>query len=301
MCFVVGIGLLSLILSQGSNSVFKLFRLLTLQVEPTSVCNLDCKICMRQSLERPICFLSFGNFKKILGSGDFRYVGLHGWGEPLLNKQLFEMVKCAESKGVSTNLTTNGTLLQENIDNVLSSGLREIAFGIYDKELFSKVAPQIEKLIKEKRKRKFKRPKTYLDITIYDGSLDQIPELIRLASEIGIDAVILHRLFHIYKVDPSVKYISEEEEDDLFAELRRPASSFRLELYLPPKHSYPCRIVKRSIFITVEGKVTPCCFLPDFYMGNAFGQSVGEVMRLETYTNFVKNMKYHPICSKCQW
>ena len=279
----------------------KLFQYLTLQIEPTTACNLDCKICMRRNLERPTSFLSFDNFKKILDSGNFRYVGLHGWGESLLNKQLFEMIRYAESKGVSTNITTNGTLLQENIDNVLSGGLREIAFGIYDKELFSKVAPQIEKLIQEKRKRNFKRPKTYLDVTIYNGNLDQIPELVRLVPKLGIDAVILHRLFNIQKVDPSAKYISEEEEEYLFAELRRSANSFRLELYLPPKHSYPCRIVKRSIFVTVEGKVTPCTYLPDLYLGDALAQGVSKVMHSDAYTNFVKNMKNHPTCSKCQW
>ena len=276
-------------------------RNLTLQVEPTNACNLNCKICMRQNLERPIAFLSLDNFKKILDSGDFRYVGLHGWGEPLLNKQLFEMVKYAEVKGVSTNLTTNGTLLQENIDNILSSGLREIAFGIYDKELFIKVTPQIGKLIQEKRKQNSKRPKTYLDITIYDSNLEQIPQLVRFAPELGIDAVILHRLFNIYKVDSSAKYISAEEEEALFAKLRQLANLLKLELYLPPKHSYPCRIVKRSIFVTVEGKVTPCTYLYDLHLGDALEDGIGKVMRSKAYTGFVKNMKKHPICSRCQW
>jgi MoaA/NifB/PqqE/SkfB family radical SAM enzyme len=90
---------------------------------------------MRRNLERPISFLSFNNFKRLLDSGNFRYVGLHGWGEPLLNQQLFEMVKYAESKGVFTNLTTNGTLIREKIDSIFDSGLREIAFGVYDKGL----------------------------------------------------------------------------------------------------------------------------------------------------------------------
>jgi len=147
--------------------MFRLFRNLTLQIEPTTACNLDCKICMRRNLEKPITFLSLDNFKKLLDSGNARYVGLHGWGEPLLNQQLFEMVKYAEAKGVSTNLTTNGTLVRENLDSIFGSGLREIAFGVYDKELFLRSLPQIEELIREKSKCGLKKPKTYLDITIY--------------------------------------------------------------------------------------------------------------------------------------
>ena len=281
--------------------MFRLFRHLTLQVEPTNACNLNCQICMRPNLERPIGFLSLDSFKQILDSGNFRYVGIHGWGESLLNRQLFEMIKHAESKGVSTNLTTNGTLVQENIDNILSSGLREIAFGIYDQGLFSEVTSQIKRLIEEKKRRNSKRPKTYLDITIYDGNLEQIPKLVRLAPELGIDAVILHRLFNIYKVDSSVKYISAPEEKELFTMLRQLANSLKLELYLPPKHSCPCRIVKRSIFVTSEGKVTPCTYLSDLYLGDALDDGVSKVMHSKAYIDFVRNMKNHPICSKCQW
>ena len=281
--------------------VFRLFRYLTLQIEPTSACNLDCKICIRQNLKRPISFLSFDNFKRLLDSGNFRYVGLHGWGEPLLNQQLFKMVKYTESKGVSTNLTTNGTLIREKIDSIFSSGLRKIAFGVYDKELFLRNLSQIEELIAEKSKRHSKIPKIYLDITIYKENLPQILDLVRLAPELRVDAVILHRLFDVYKVDPAIKYLSAKEEEDLFAEISHLARVLKLEVYLPPKHSFPCRIIKHSIFVTVEGKVTPCCFLPDFYIGNALEGEVGKIMRSKAYVDFVKNMKRHPICSKCWW
>jgi MoaA/NifB/PqqE/SkfB family radical SAM enzyme len=257
---------------------------------------------MRRNLERPIISLSFDNFKRILDSGNFRYVGLHGWGEPLLNQQLFEMIRYAESKGVSTNLTTNGTLVRENIDSIFSSGLREIAFGVYDKELFSAQSlPQIKELIQEKKRHDFKNPKTYLDITIYQGNLSQIPDLVKLAPELEIDAVILHRLFNVYKVDPASKYLSTGEEYELFANVRELAKALKLELYLPAKHSIPCRIVKRSIFVTAQGEVTPCCFLPEFSLGNALAQGVGEIMRSEVYADFLRNMKKHPICSECHW
>lgn len=281
--------------------MFRLFQYLTLQVEPTSACNLDCKICMRRNLERPSTSLSLDNFRKILDSGNFRYVGLLGWGEPLLNQHLFEMIEYAEAKGVATNLTTNGTLISEKMDQIFGSGLREIAFGIYERELFSQSLSQIEELIREKKRRRSKRPKTYLDITIYRENLGGILDLIELATELQIDAVILHRLFNVYKVDPAMKYISAEEEDELFAEVRRLAKILKLEIYIPPKHSYPCRIVKRSIFVTADGQVTPCTYLSEFYLGSAFEQGVDKIMRSKAYADFVKNMKTHPICSRCQW
>ncbi len=278
-----------------------LYPHLTLQIEPTRRCNLNCKICMRRNLHGPDSSLSLDNFEKILESGNFRYVGLHGWGEPLLNPQLFQMIEYAESEGIYTNLTTNGTLIGENIDKVFSSGLREIAFGIYHKERLPVILPQIEALIREKDKQGFRIPKIYLDITVYKESVNQILDLMEVACELSIDAVILHRLVNIHKVDPTVEYLSVVEEKEFFIEVKRLAREWKLKLYLPTKHSLPCKVVKRSIFVTAEGKVTPCCFLPEFYIGNALNEGLREIRRSKTYSDFVRTMSEHPVCSKCRW
>ena len=272
---------------------------LTLQIEPTRRCNLNCGICMRKNLNGKESILSLDDFKKILRSGNFQYAGLHGWGEPLLNPRLFEMVEYAESEGIYTNLTTNGTLIGENIEMVFDSGLREIAFGVYDKQLFGSILPCIRELVREKKRRELKLPVIYIDITIYKENLDLISDFLARAAESGVDAVILHRLFNGYKVDPVLEYISVKEEKSLFKELKGEARKRDLKLYLPPKHSLPCRVVKRSIFVTAGGKVTPCCFLPEFHLGDALKEGVKKVMISKRYVDFVKTMGEHPICSRC--
>jgi MoaA/NifB/PqqE/SkfB family radical SAM enzyme len=260
-------------------------------------------MCLRSNLEGLGGFLSLDNFKKIVDSYNFRYVALHGWGEPLLNPEIFEMIKYAESKGVHTNLTTNGTLIEENIGNIFDSALREIAFGIYDKEVLLKTTPKLEKLLSEKEGLGTEKPKTYLDITIYKENYDEIPSMVKLAKEAGIEAVILHRLFNVYKVDPDIRYISEKEEEKLFHEVNKLKKELKFEIHLPKRHSLPCRIVKYSVFVTCTGKVTPCCFLPEFYMGNVLESEdgIGDVLRSREYRGFIKNMEEHPVCGKCGW
>jgi len=272
---------------------------LTLQIEPTRKCNMSCKICMRENLNDRDSTLSLDDFKKILKSGNFQYAGLHGWGEPLLNPRLFEMVEYAESQGIHTNLTTNGTLIEENIDRVFSSGLREIAFGVYHNELLLSVLPQIRNLISQRDKQGLKMPRIYMDITIYKENFDRIPDFLAHAAESGADAVILHRLFNVYKVDSTAEYISVKEQKALFAEVKRQARKRGLKLYLPPKHSLPCRVVKHSIFVTAARNVTPCCFLPEFYLGDALKKGVQKIIHSKRYADFVKTMGEHPICSKC--
>ncbi|BBO81953.1 radical SAM protein [Desulfosarcina ovata subsp. sediminis] len=274
---------------------------LTLQIEPTRRCNLKCKICMRRNLSDSDSTLSLDDFKEILKCGSFQYVGLHGWGEPLLNPHLFEMITYAESQGIYTNLTTNGTMIENNIDGVFSSGLREIAFGVYDKELFLSVLPHIGNLVDQRDRQGLKLPKIYMDITIFKGSVDHIPELLDLAAELRVDAVILHRLFNVYKVSRSAEYISMKAEKSLVAEAISQAKKKSLNLYLPQRHSLPCKVVKHCIFITAEGKATPCCFLPESYLGDAVKDGVQEIMVSKRYADFVKTMGKHPICSKCRW
>jgi MoaA/NifB/PqqE/SkfB family radical SAM enzyme len=277
------------------------FRYRTLQVEVATACNLDCAICLRKGIGRPNRFLSLSDFKRILDPGLFRYVGLHGWGEPLLNQHIFDMVEYARSKGVITNLTTNGTLIQDRTDEILGSGLEEIAFGIYDPDLLSNVLHDIEGFIGERNKRSLKVPKAYFDITLYQGNQDRIPDLIRSASDVGIEAVIIHRLFNLYGVDSEAECLSAEDEKDLFKEIRKIARSLKIELYLPKRHSYPCLIVKRSIFVTVDGKVTPCTYLPEEHLGDALQEGLKHILSSKRYSGFVRKMKQHPICGKCRW
>jgi len=269
-------------------------RHLTLQIEPTRRCNLNCKICMRRNLNESNIQLSLENFKRVLNSGNFQHVCLHGWGEPMLNPQIFQMIKYAESQGISTELTTNGTLLKENLEKIFGSDLSIIALGVHNREIFLSILPQIRELIIKRNKERLRKPKIYMDIVIYKENLSQILDLVKFASQLNIDAVVLHRLF---KVHPSVDYISAEEEKELFKKAKELAKELKIKLYLPPRPSIPCIAVRYSIFVTVEGKITPCPYLPELYLGDAFNDDVKDIYLKRI--NFIKNMSKHPICNKC--
>ena len=271
----------------------------TLQIEPTRRCNLNCKICIRPNLNELTALLSLEDFGKVLDSSNLRHVALHGWGEPLLNPELFQMVKYAESKGVSTELTTNATLLQRNIEKVFASGLSTIVFGLHKRENLPVVMPQIQELITRRNRKNLSKPKAYVDIVIYEANRNQIEHLVETAAELSIDAVVLHRVFDIRQAGPDTRYISVQDEKMLFKRVKNLARRVKLKLYLPPKPSIPCRAVKYSIFVTSAGKITPCPYLPEFYMGDAVNGDLKKVICSERYQSFVRNMKKHPVCSKC--
>jgi len=249
---------------------------------------------MRRNLNESNIQLSLENFKRVLNSGNFQHVCLHGWGEPLLNPQIFQMIKYAESQGISTELTTNGTLLKENLEKIFGSGLSIIALGIHNREILPSILPQIRELVIRRNKERLRKPKIYMDIVIYKENLSQILDLVKFASQLNIDAAVLHRLF---KVHPSVGYISAEEEKELFKKAKELAKELKIKLYLPPRPSIPCIAVNYSIFVTVEGKITPCPYLLELYLGDAFNDDVKGIYLKKI--NFIKNMSKHPVCNKC--
>jgi MoaA/NifB/PqqE/SkfB family radical SAM enzyme len=287
---------------------------------------------MRRYLNETSALLSLEDFKKVLNSWNFQHVALHGWGEPLLNPQLFEMIKYAESQGVSTELTTNATLLQTNIEKIFTGGLTSIVFGIHNKKNLPFVIPQINELIRKRDDGKLKKPKIYLDIVIYRENHHEITELMEAGAELKIDEVVLHRVFNIYplrkprsldgngvkkfeamaefkappefskgvcKIDAGVEYISIQEEKELFKIVKKLAKERKIKLHLPPEPSTPCKAVKHSIFVNAEGKISPCPFLCEFYLGNALNEGIKEVINSKKYINFLRNMDKDYLCGKC--
>ena len=268
------------------------------QVEPTTACNLNCEICMRSWLNRPIGFMDFNGFKKLLNLNHPTYIGFHGWGEPLLHNQIYDMIAYASSRKITTSLITNGTLLDEKkIRKLFSSGLKEFAFGVYKFERLEKVSEKILLTTNLKKEFKLKDPKIFLDITVYEGNVDEIPKIVEEASMLGVEAINLHRLFNQH--NPSFKALDEEKEAKLFGEIKTLAKKLKLQTFLPSKHTNPCRVVKYGIYITWDFKVTPCCFLPKEYLADALSAKVKDIVKSQPYKDFVKNMGKHTVCSKC--
>lgn len=269
-----------------------------MQVEPTNRCNLDCEICIRKFSGRPLGDMDIRDFQTILDINKPLYVAFHGWGEPLLNDNIYEMIAYASKKRIKTSLITNGTLLnEEGVKTLLSSKLSELAFGIYKLGRLKKIRDKIKLVSSLKQKFKLKKPKIFLDITIYEGNENEVLQIIGESSRLGIEAVNIHRIFHLYT--PKFKPLSTQREKELFQKVKALTKKYKMKLILPKNHSNPCRIAKNCIFVTWDAKLTPCCFMPDTRLADALKVSIKNVVKSREYKEFIQNMDNHPICSKC--
>ncbi|MFC1912291.1 radical SAM/SPASM domain-containing protein [Chloroflexota bacterium] len=109
------------------------------RVEPTNVCNLKCVMCPngQPGDVKARGFMSMEVYKSIIDELRlfpkpiwlFLYLG----GEPLLHKEIIDMIKMAKNAGLNCRFNTNATLLQGDIiDELLNSGLDCIEFSFDD-------------------------------------------------------------------------------------------------------------------------------------------------------------------------
>lgn len=114
-----------------------------LYIEPTTKCNLNCKMCFRHTwFDEPICDLSLEDFRQVLATmpRSVETIFFGGMGEPLFHKDILTMIRLAAETGAEVELLTNGTLLTETmIHGLLDAGLTRLWISIDDLETDSSI------------------------------------------------------------------------------------------------------------------------------------------------------------------
>jgi MoaA/NifB/PqqE/SkfB family radical SAM enzyme len=117
---------------------------LVLFIDPSDACNLKCSFCptsdndLMQKNKRPLIQMDFDSYKKIIDSlqqfkTNIKVLRLYSHGEPLINKNFYDIVKYAKASGKidSVDTTTNGLMLhpKRNIE-IIESGIDRINISI---------------------------------------------------------------------------------------------------------------------------------------------------------------------------
>ncbi len=104
-----------------------------LTVAVTAQCNLRCTGCRYGRHFMPGEQLSLEKMRELLDDAQacgIEHVRLYG-GEPLLHRDLPAIVRHLVELGLSTYVTTNGTLLRQRFDALYDAGLRSLTIGFY--------------------------------------------------------------------------------------------------------------------------------------------------------------------------
>lgn len=160
-------------------------------IETTLSCNLRCEMCTQKELrENASADMSISRFRDLIEKyKEISHVSFVG-GEPFLNKDFFRMMDYLDYSGITYEITTNGTLLDQNVFKKLKGciGLKRINFSVdglrnyHNKERGDGV---FEKCINA-----LKLTKNILDINVCtvmkENNLDEIPKLTEYLIKHGV-------------------------------------------------------------------------------------------------------------------
>ena len=103
-------------------------------IEITNICNLNCSFCPKTS--RPKKFMTVKEFDLITDkiSPLTNTVCLHLMGEPLLHPNIKEIFELCNKKNLGVYLTSNGTLIEKNLDLLKSGCAKRISVSLHSFE-----------------------------------------------------------------------------------------------------------------------------------------------------------------------
>ncbi|MEW5950196.1 MAG: radical SAM protein [Thermodesulfobacteriota bacterium] len=258
---------------------------LSFQIEPTSRCQLKCVMCPKTAFqdEWKAGDMPLSVFKRISGYFHLtRDVHLQGWGEPLLYPELLAMIRIARVKGCQVSLTTNGMLLSpDRSEKLIEEGLDIIAVSLAgaSKETheaircgshFDTLFANVKALSALKAKLKSKTPKVVFSYLMTRTNIEELPDAVRLAREIGVNELVANNLDYTpTETQNDLKVFSCLKADSRWKGIVYEAGEKARQIKLPFR-CYPVEMEEvimcelnplHIVFFSHDGSVSPCVYL----------------------------------------
>jgi MoaA/NifB/PqqE/SkfB family radical SAM enzyme len=271
---------------------------LAVHLEVVAACNLACTHCFAGVLPRnhhPLSVAEMdGLFAQLARLGSFR-LGLTG-GEPLLRKDLFDVLDAATGRGLHPCLTTNALLLDEHTAREL--GKRELVWlnvslegptaetndAVRGAGTFAAIVDRLHLLRRHAR--------FTLAFTVLRTNAHLVRQCAELAYAVGAHTAVFRPLYpagvaleHLELMPSFAQYTAALRE---LADMDSPGADLRgLDPFSPESRaatqaavhtSHTCGAGQHVCSISVQGDVNPCSFLGPAFNGGNIRQTPFEVL-----------------------
>jgi radical SAM protein with 4Fe4S-binding SPASM domain len=286
----------------------------TVSIEPTTACNLRCPECPSglRAFTRETGNLREDFFKKTLDElhKDLLWLIFYFQGEPYINPKFLEMVRYAHDQKIYTITSTNGHFLNdENARKTVESGLDRLIISVdgTTQETYEsyRIGGKLESVlqgarnvVKWKQKLGAKHPHIIFQFLVVRPNEHQIPEVFRLAKEIGVDEVKL-KTAQVYDFEQGNPLIPTIDKYARYRDNGDGSWSFKNAL------ANHCWKLWHACVITWDGMVVPCCFDKDAMhrLGDLRKAPFREIWHNEAYYAFrrslLKGRDKIDICTNC--
>lgn len=235
-------------------------------LEVNNICNLHCPFCLTgkgKNTDRPARNMTLSEMKKTIEevSDYLFFIQLYNWGEPLLNKDLFDFIKYAHIRRIFTMASSNMNFVWPSVaEEIVTSGLDYFIAAIdgfsadsYARYRrggnFENAINNLKEVLDIRKRMGTSRPFIEWQYVVFKHNQHEISAAQRFANSIGVD------YFH-----PIPGYIEDPEWitnlPEYHAELGRHDSVFH------------CRRPWTHLNVRADGGVASCCY--EFYKKDDF-------------------------------
>lgn len=260
-------------------------------IEITNNCNLNCSFCSIDTL--PKKEMTSDEFKIVIEKikNYTKSIYLHVKGEPLLHKDLDEILTICDDNNIVVNITTNGTLLDRRLEVLKKHRINKINVSLHsenrDKDYFEKVFASCDILL----------PKITIIYRIWTLSTLDLDKV----STIIVDKIKKH--YNLSKED--LERIKKEKNIKI---------GNRLYIDKDYEFSWPtisnsknnigtCLGTRTHIAILSNGDVVPCCLDSNgiIKLGNIFEEEMDDIINSKLFISINEGFrKQKIICDLCK-
>jgi len=296
---------------------------LEIQIEPSAICNLKCKMCTLNKSTFVKKFLTPNDLSIILDKFRVRSVNLTGMGETLLNPYFEELLKICFDRHIKISFITNIQLLsKKHLDAIkkypptsisvsIESGYpkkyNQIRAGADYKNTITKII-NLQKIIKSNSlNTEVIINLVYLDFNL--KNLNHLKKIIRLASTLHIKKITSQ---NIHILSPYIKKLYQTKKIKIiFNELKKYAQSKNIDFVFTSTTISKGKCYYPWVYpqITATGEILPCCVIPQFgryndivnkySFGNILTDSLNKTWNGKKARKFRQSYQNNPFCKNC--
>lgn len=310
------------------------------------LCNLNCIMCEERSpyrkdlnkVERIMDFEIINNVLENTVNLGLKEIIPSTMGEPLLYPKFKNLIELVKKYDLNLNLTTNGTFpklgvkrwgelilpvasdVKISINGSSEKTAENIMTGLNFKEHISNIRKFIE--IRDNMSiNGVDKPTVTFQVTYMESNLAELPDILKLAMEMGADRFKGHHLWITWPElekesllrDPDSRKRWNNTVNKLNKIVNYNESTIRLDnVYQVPLNSseynlpfnFICPFLGREAWISWKGTFNVCCSPDNLrkslgYFGNIKERNVMDLWNDNNYNELVRNWGGYEICRKC--
>ncbi len=296
-------------------------------IELTSACNLRCKTCYMAAAAALKDELSTDEIKHLMSEAaraGTESVALMG-GEPFLRKDLFELVKFALARFTEVQVSTNGTILDEDFLRAFSGCNLTLQVSLDGADASSNDAIRgkgsFEKASRLLDQAKAAGLRTAISGVLNSLNYNLVGKMCDFAYEKHAQMVIFHKVHIVGRAEQFPEILPSKEElmhgmGVLLNKFHEYEISGKMIVDFPHNRCfrgdgildacYPgCHFGRAFAFVTSNGNLVCCSHLRDgeFIYGNIRNSSLLEIWQTSEQLNSIRQLKVDdiPSCSQCQF